>query len=96
MFAFPQFVNGDAPFREQQESRRAILRGFTNELNHSVLLFSLGMAVLSTVICGMAPAIHAMRLDLRSRLSAAGTGSNPAAAHGKMRLPWSLLKLRSP
>lgn len=55
------------------------------ELNQTVLLFSLGMAVLSTVICGMTPAIHAMRLDLRSRLSAASTASNPAAAHGKMR-----------
>lgn len=55
------------------------------ELNHSVLLFSLGMAVLSTVICGMMPALHAMRLDLRSRLSGTSTANNPAAAHGKLR-----------
>jgi predicted permease len=55
------------------------------ELNQPVLLFSLGMAVLSTVICGMAPAIHAMRFDLRSRLSGTSTANNPAAAHGKAR-----------
>jgi len=55
------------------------------ELNQPVLLFSLGMAVLSTVICGMAPAIHAMRLDLRSRLSGTSTTNNPASAHGKLR-----------
>jgi predicted permease len=55
------------------------------ELNQPVLLFSLGMAVLSTVICGMAPAIHAMRLDLRSCLSGTSTADNPAAAHGKLR-----------
>lgn len=55
------------------------------ELNRPVLLFSLGMAVLSTVICGIAPAIHAMRLDLRSRLSGTSAANNPAAAHGKLR-----------
>ena len=54
-------------------------------LNWQVLLFSVGMAVLSTVICGMAPAIHALRTDLRAKLSSAGTGTNPAAAHGKLR-----------
>jgi predicted permease len=55
------------------------------ELNQPVLLFSLGMAVLSTVICGMAPAIHAMRLDLRSGLSGTGTTSNTSSPHGKLR-----------
>lgn len=55
------------------------------ELNWRVLLFSVGMAVLSTVICGMAPAIHALRTDLRAKLSSSGTGTNPAGAHGKLR-----------
>jgi len=55
------------------------------ELNWPVLLFSLGMAVLSTVLCGMAPALYAMRLDLRSRLSGAGATNHAAAAHGKLR-----------
>lgn len=39
------------------------------ELNLPVLLFSLAMAVLSTVICGMTPAVHALRADLRSRMA---------------------------
>jgi len=55
------------------------------ELNHNVFLFSLGMAVLSTLICGMSPAIHAMRLDLRSQLTASGTTSNIGATQGKLR-----------
>jgi len=54
------------------------------ELNQYVFLFSLGMAVLSTLICGMSPAIHAMRLDLRSQLTATGT-SNLGATQGKLR-----------
>jgi len=55
------------------------------ELNRPVLLFSIAMAMLSTLICGMAPAIHAMRLDLRSRLSASGALSKAGAAHGRLR-----------
>src|SRR5215813_6854507 len=54
-------------------------------LNQYVFLFSLGMAVLSTLICGMSPAIHAMRLDLRSQLTATGTTSNIGATQGKLR-----------
>lgn len=55
------------------------------ELNRPVLLFSITMAMLSTLICGMAPAIHAMRLDLRSRLSASGAVSKAGSAHGRLR-----------
>ncbi len=55
------------------------------ELNQPVLLFSLGVAVLTTVICGMAPAIHALRADLRSKVSGSGTGTGAGAAHGKLR-----------
>ncbi len=55
------------------------------ELNGPVLWFSLGMAVLSTLLCGIAPAVHAMRLDLRSRLSGTSTATNLGPAHGKLR-----------
>jgi predicted permease len=55
------------------------------ELNWPVLLFSIAMAVLSTLICGMAPAIHAMRPDLRSRLSGSEAVSRAGAAHGRLR-----------
>jgi putative ABC transport system permease protein len=55
------------------------------ELNRPVLLFCIAMAVLSTLICGIAPAIHALRLDLRSRLSGRGTAGKAGAAHGKLR-----------
>jgi len=55
------------------------------ELNRPVLLFSIAMALVSTLICGMAPAMHAMRLDLRSRLSGSGPGNSAGATHGKLR-----------
>ncbi len=55
------------------------------ELNVPVLLFSLGMAVASTLLCGMAPALHAMRQDLRTQLSGSGTGTAAGPAHGRLR-----------
>ena len=55
------------------------------ELNWPALLFSIAMAVVCTVVCGMAPAIHALRTDLRAKMSGTGTGTNPSAAHGKLR-----------
>jgi len=55
------------------------------ELDWQVLLFSISMAVLSTVICGMAPALHALRRDIRSGLSGTGASTGTGAAHGKLR-----------
>jgi putative ABC transport system permease protein len=55
------------------------------ELNPTVLLFSLAVTVLTTVLCGVAPAIHAFRGELQSRLMGASKGSGGGFRHGKLR-----------
>lgn len=55
------------------------------ELNPTVFLFSLGVTILTTVLCGVAPAIHAFRGELQSRLMGAGKGSGGGFRHGKLR-----------
>jgi putative ABC transport system permease protein len=53
-------------------------------LDNTVLLFALGITVLTIVICGLAPAAHMLGGDLRARLS----GLSKAAAglsHGRLR-----------
>jgi len=46
-------------------------------LNRPVLLFVVGVSLLSALLCGMAPALHVVRGDLQRRL--AGTGLNIGA-----------------
>jgi putative ABC transport system permease protein len=55
----------------------------TIELSPPVLLFSLGVAMLATVLPGLAPAIHAVRGQLQTRL--VGTGTSVGFQHGKLR-----------
>ena len=55
------------------------------ELNSRVLLFSLGVAVLTTFLCGVAPAYHSLRGELQSRLMGTGKGVNADFRHGKGR-----------
>jgi putative ABC transport system permease protein len=55
------------------------------ELNPIVLLFSLAVTILTTVLCGIAPAIHAFRGELQSRLMGASKGSGGGFRHGKLR-----------
>jgi len=55
------------------------------ELNPTVLLFSLAVTVLTTVLCGVTPAIHAFRGELQSRLMGASKGSGGGFRHGKLR-----------
>ena len=55
------------------------------ELNRVVLLFAVGVTLLTTLICGLAPALHSVRRDLNSRLAGAGKGSNSGFRHGKLR-----------
>ena len=55
------------------------------ELNPKVLLFSLGLTVLTTLLCGLAPAIHSLRRDLRSGLASTGKTTNAVFRHGKWR-----------
>jgi putative ABC transport system permease protein len=55
------------------------------ELNPKVLLFSLGLTVVTTFLCGLAPAIHSLRAELRSGLASAGRIANVISRHGKWR-----------
>jgi len=55
------------------------------ELNPAVLLFSLGVTVLTTFACGVAPAIHSMHGELESKLASSGKEPNAVFRHGKLR-----------
>jgi putative ABC transport system permease protein len=54
-------------------------------LNPVVLLFALAIAVLTTVICGLAPALHAVRGNLQLSMTNSGKGAGGAFRHGKLR-----------
>jgi putative ABC transport system permease protein len=53
-------------------------------LNPVVLSLALGVAFLVTFLCGLAPALHAIRGELPSRL-ASGRGTNEGLSHGRFR-----------
>jgi putative ABC transport system permease protein len=54
-------------------------------LNPPVLFFALGLTVLTTLICGLAPALHVMRADLQPQLAGTGKGVSGGFRHGKLR-----------
>jgi predicted permease len=54
-------------------------------MNAPVLLLSLGVTVLTTILCGLAPALHVGRGDLQPRLTASGKGTSGSFRHGKLR-----------
>jgi putative ABC transport system permease protein len=54
-------------------------------LNPPVLLFAVGVTLLSTLICGVSPAVHSLRADLQSPLSSAGKGASGSFRHGRLR-----------
>jgi putative ABC transport system permease protein len=54
-------------------------------LNPAVLLFALALAVLVTLICGLAPALHAVRGNLQPGMTVSGKGVRGSFRHGKLR-----------
>jgi putative ABC transport system permease protein len=54
-------------------------------LNPPVLFFALGLTLLTTLICGLAPALHVTRADLRPQLAGTGKSANGGFRHGKLR-----------
>jgi len=54
-------------------------------LNPAVLLFALAIAVLVTLVCGLAPALHAVRGNLLPAMAGSGKGSGGSVRHGKLR-----------
>jgi putative ABC transport system permease protein len=55
------------------------------EMNVPVLLFSLGIAILTTLMSGLAPAIHTARKQLAAPLKDAGKGVSGGFRHAKLR-----------
>src|SRR5260221_5556629 len=45
----------------------------------------MGVAAVTTLLCGLAPAIHAVRRDLRTALAGTGKGTNETSRHGRLR-----------
>jgi predicted permease len=54
-------------------------------LNVPVLFFALGITLLTTVVCGLVPALRATRRDLQPQLVGSGKGAGGGARHGKVR-----------
>jgi len=56
-------------------------------MNAPVLLLALGITLLTTILCGLAPALHTMRDELLPRLTGSGKGAGTTFRHGKLRTP---------
>jgi putative ABC transport system permease protein len=54
-------------------------------LNVRVLLFSIGVTLITTLLCGLAPAFHAVRGELHNRLKDTGKGTQTGFRHGRFR-----------
>src|SRR5207248_2554190 len=54
-------------------------------LNLRVLFFAVGVTMITTLLCGLAPALHSIRGELHNRLKDTGKGVNAASGHGKLR-----------
>jgi putative ABC transport system permease protein len=54
-------------------------------LNVEVLAFAIGIAILTALLCGLAPALHATRTDLIEPLRATSKGAGGGFRHGKLR-----------
>ncbi|MGB7308363.1 MAG: ABC transporter permease [Candidatus Acidiferrales bacterium] len=55
------------------------------EINFRVLAFGVGVALLTTILCGLAPAIHAVYGPLQAHLSGTGRGMSVGSRHGRLR-----------
>lgn len=54
-------------------------------LNGAVLLFALGITLATTIICGLAPALHSVQRDLNTGLAGTAKGAGSNFRHGKLR-----------
>jgi putative ABC transport system permease protein len=54
-------------------------------LDRTVLFFTVGITVLTTLICGLAPALRAAGADIQSQLAGSGKGANGNFYHGTIR-----------
>ncbi len=54
-------------------------------LSPAALLFSLCATIVTSVICGLAPVLHALRNDAQTALASTGRGVSADSRHGKLR-----------
>jgi putative ABC transport system permease protein len=54
-------------------------------MNAPVLLLSLIVAIVTTFLCGLVPALHVVRRDLQPRMTGSGKGAGGSIRHGKFR-----------
>jgi putative ABC transport system permease protein len=54
-------------------------------MNAPVLLIALGITLLTTILCGLAPALHVIRADLQPHLMSSGKGVGSNSHHGRLR-----------
>ena len=54
-------------------------------LNLPVLFFAVGTSLVATILCGTAPAFHAVRSDLQKGLAGTGVNVNASFQHGRFR-----------
>jgi putative ABC transport system permease protein len=80
LFAYLGLKGVTAVMPDQTIPAEAVLR-----LNWRALLFAVGVTGLTTLLCGLAPAVHAVRGDLHTRLKDTGKGVNIGFRHGKFR-----------
>ena len=55
------------------------------KVDHTVLVYSLALAMLTALLCGLAPAVRASRADVNDALKAAGSRGVAGVAHGRLR-----------
>jgi len=80
LFAYGGLKGVSAAMPEHTIPAETVLR-----LNIPAMLFAVGVTLLTTILCGLAPAIHAVRGDLHGRLKDTGKGVNASFRHGKFR-----------
>ena len=54
-------------------------------LNRPVLVFAVGISLAATLLCGLAPALHAIRSDLQKGLASTGVNIDSAFQHSQFR-----------
>jgi putative ABC transport system permease protein len=54
-------------------------------LNPAAVWFAIGVTVLTTLLCGLSPAIHSVGGEFKARLAGSGKGTSGAFRHGRLR-----------
>ena len=54
-------------------------------LSPATLFFAIGVSVATSLLCGLAPALHAVRRDLHTSLTGSGKGATAHFRHGRLR-----------